>query len=77
LEYKHPSLAERDVQRVGYLGVSTVRGLGGGLNMTLFKKLLADLKAWSEKGVQCERALIGSQGGSDFNSGGGNVVAPV
>ena len=30
LEYKHPYLEERDVKRVGYLVVSTDRGLCGG-----------------------------------------------
>ncbi|MDI5677462.1 hypothetical protein MJL30_38490, partial [Salmonella enterica subsp. enterica serovar Anatum] len=42
-------LEERDVKRVGYLVVSTDRGLCGGLNINLFKKLLADMKAWSDK----------------------------
>jgi len=77
LEYKHPYLEERDVKRVGYLVVSTDRGLCGGLNINLFKKLLADMKAWSDKGVQSELAMIGSKGVSFFNSVGGNVVAQV
>lgn len=68
---------ERDVKRVGYLVVSTDRGLCGGLNINLFKKLLADMKAWSDKGVQCDIAMIGSKGVSFFNSVGGNVVAQV
>lgn len=38
LEYKHPYLEDRDVKRVGYLVVSTDRGLCGGLNINLFKK---------------------------------------
>ncbi len=46
-------------------------------NINLFKKLLADMKAWSDKGVQCELAMIGSKGVSFFNSVGGNVVAQV
>ncbi|MDU4994687.1 MAG: F0F1 ATP synthase subunit alpha [Klebsiella quasipneumoniae] len=77
LEYKHPYLEERDVKRVGYLVVSTDRGLCGGLNINLFKKLLAEMKAWSDKGVQCDLAMIGSKGVSFFNSVGGNVVAQV
>ncbi|MGL9759822.1 MAG: F0F1 ATP synthase subunit gamma [Symbiopectobacterium sp.] len=78
LEYKHPYLEERDVKRVGYLVVSTDRGLCGGLNINLFKKLLADdLKAWSDKGVQSDLAMIGSKGVSFFGSVGGNVVAHV
>ncbi|MFT8210519.1 MAG: F0F1 ATP synthase subunit gamma [Symbiopectobacterium sp.] len=77
LEYKHPYLEERGVKRVGYLVVSTDRGLCGGLNINLFKKLLADMKAWSDKGVQSDLAMIGSKGVSFFGSVGGNVVAQV
>ncbi|ELV63516.1 ATP synthase family protein, partial [Escherichia coli 99.1805] len=44
LEYKPPYLEDRDVKRVGYLVVSTDRGLCGGLNINLFKKLLASMK---------------------------------
>ncbi|SUC45106.1 F-ATPase gamma subunit [Providencia stuartii] len=77
LEYKHPYLEEREVKRVGYLVVSTDRGLCGGLNINLFKKLLSDMKTWSEKGVQVDLALIGSKAVSFFGSVGGNVVTQV
>ncbi|EFG2744593.1 F0F1 ATP synthase subunit gamma, partial [Escherichia coli] len=58
LEYKHPYLEEREVKRVGYLVVSTDRGLCGGLNINLFKKLIVEMKDWSDKGVQTDLALI-------------------
>ena len=77
LEYKHPYLEEREVKRVGYLVVSTDRGLGGGLNINLFKKLIVEMKDWSDKGVQTDLALIGSKATSFFSSVGGNVVAQV
>ena len=77
LEYKHPYLDERDVKRVGYLVVSTDRGLCGGLNINLFKKLIVEMKDWSDKGVQTDLALIGSKATSFFSSVGGNVVAQV
>lgn len=77
LEYKHPYLDERDVKRVGYLVVSTDRGLCGGLNINLFKKLLAEMNGWSEKGVETDLALIGSKAAAFFGSVGGNVVAQV
>ncbi|MFC3393821.1 F0F1 ATP synthase subunit gamma [Brenneria rubrifaciens] len=77
LEYKHPYLEERDVKRVGYLVVSTDRGLCGGLNINLFKKLLADMKAWGEKGVEIDLSLIGSKAVSFFGSVGSNIVAQV
>lgn len=75
LEYKHPYLEERDVKRVGYLVVSTDRGLCGGLNINLFKKLLIEMKVWADKGVSRDLAIIGAKGLSFFNTVGGNVVA--
>ena len=36
-EYHHPYLKEREVKRVGFIIVSTDRGLCGGLNINLFK----------------------------------------
>ncbi|MBM7093284.1 F0F1 ATP synthase subunit gamma, partial [Streptomyces sp. S12] len=40
-DYRHPYMVERkDVKRVGYVIVSSDRGLAGGLNNNLFRKLL-------------------------------------
>src|SRR5262245_62118513 len=39
-DYKHPYLIERPVQAVGYIIISTDRGLCGGLNVNLFKAAL-------------------------------------
>ncbi|MFP3029051.1 MAG: F0F1 ATP synthase subunit gamma [Arsenophonus sp.] len=77
LEYKHPYLKERDVKRIAYLIVSTDRGLCGGLNINLFKKLLIEMKIWTDKGVQIDLALIGSKAISFFNSVSSNIVAQV
>jgi F-type H+-transporting ATPase subunit gamma len=40
-EYRHPFLLEREVKRVGYIVISTDRGLCGGLNTNLFRRLTA------------------------------------
>ncbi|SPP31836.1 ATP synthase gamma chain [Arsenophonus endosymbiont of Aleurodicus floccissimus] len=77
LEYKHLYLKERDVKRIGYLIISTDRGLCGSLNINLFKKLLTEMKMWTNKSVQIDLALIGSKAVSFFNSVGGNIVAQV
>jgi F-type H+-transporting ATPase subunit gamma len=58
-EYRHAYLDERDVKRVGYIIVSTDRGLCGGLNANLFRKLLGELKEWDAKGVSIELCTIG------------------
>jgi F-type H+-transporting ATPase subunit gamma len=61
-DFVHPFLAERqDVKRVGYIVVSSDRGLAGGLNSTLFRRLLADIKQWQDKGVEVDVVCIGQK----------------
>lgn len=76
-QYKHPFMVEREVKRVGYIVVSTDRGLCGGLNINLFKALVREMKAWKEKGVETDLCAIGQKGASLFRSYGGNVVAAL
>lgn len=76
-EYQHSFMIEREVRRVGYIIVSTDRGLCGGLNINLFKKIVGDMKVWRDKGVEIDLCLIGSKGLSFFRSFGGNVVAAM
>jgi F-type H+-transporting ATPase subunit gamma len=77
LEYSHPYLEEREAKRVGYIVISTDRGLCGGLNINLFKKTISDMKGWSNKKVDIDLGLIGAKAGTFFGSVGGNVVANV
>ncbi|WCH22815.1 F0F1 ATP synthase subunit gamma [Aeromonas salmonicida] len=77
LEYKHPYLMEREVKRVGYIVVSTDRGLCGGLNINLFKAALNDMKQWSVKGAKVDLALIGNKASSFFERHGAKVQAHV
>ena len=66
-EFKHPILGERpEVKRVGYIIVSTDRGLCGGLNSNLFRTLLADMRAWQEKNVGIDVICIGSKAKAFF-----------
>ncbi len=76
-EYKHTYLQERDVKRVGYIVVSTDRGLCGGLNINAFKRVITDSKAWVDIGAQVDFCLIGAKAIAFFKSVGGNVVASV
>lgn len=75
LEYKHAYMEEREIKRVGYIVVSSDRGLCGGLNINLFKSVIRSCKSWQEKGVDVDFAVIGSKATGFFNSYGGNVVA--
>jgi F-type H+-transporting ATPase subunit gamma len=74
-EYKHPYLIERDVKRVGVILVSSDRGLCGGLNINLFKRLLAGMKGWNESGLEIDLAVFGSKGNQFFKRIGGRIVA--
>lgn len=76
-EYRHPFMVERPVQRVGYIVVSTDRGLCGGLNINLFKALIKHMKDWHDQKVEADLCVIGNKGASFFRSFGGNVVAAI
>lgn len=75
LEYRHPYLEEREIKRVGYIVVSTDRGLCGGLNNNLFKRVTSEVKDLVEKGIEVDFGAIGSKAAGFFSSFGGNVVA--
>ena len=77
LEYRHPYLEEREVKRVGYIVVSTDRGLCGGLNINLFKSVLSDAAKWQSEGAEVEFAVIGSKATAFFNNMGAKVTAQV
>jgi len=76
-EYKHVYMEQREVKRVGYIVVSTDRGLCGGLNTNLFKKVIGSMKNWSDKGVSNDLCVIGNKASGFFGSFGGNIVATV
>lgn len=60
-EYKHPYLLDRDVKRVGYIIISSDRGLCGGLNNNLFKATLTHMKEWNEKNIEVDFCTIGGK----------------
>lgn len=66
LGYTHPFLIEREVKKVGIVVVSTDRGLCGGLNINLFRRVLAEMRGWQNKNVQVEIAVVGKKGVSFF-----------
>ena len=75
LEYRHPYMEEREAKRVGYIVVSTDRGLCGGLNINLFKQVLADAGKHQAAGADVEFAVVGSKATSFFNNMGAKVVS--
>ena len=76
-EYRHVYMTTREVSRIGYIVVSTDRGLCGGLNVNLFRELIRKLSARQDDGKESELALIGNKSAQFFRSVGGNVVATM
>lgn len=77
-EYRHPFMLHREqVKRVGYIVISTDRGLAGALNSGLFRKLLADMREWQEKGVEVDLVCIGQKATAFFRRLKVNMLASV
>ena len=77
LEFRHPYMEEREVKRVGYIVVSTDRGLCGGLNTNLFKRVLADAAQKQAAGAKVEFGVVGSKATTFFNNMGAKVTAQI
>ncbi len=77
-EYVHPFLVERaDIKRVGYVIVSTDRGLCGGLNSQLFRRILTDMREWQGKGVEIDVVCIGQKATAFFRRLKVNLLGSV
>ena len=74
-EYASVYLQEREVKRVGFIIISTDRGLCGGLNVNLFKNVLREMQGWSEKKVDIDVCLVGAKAENYFKRLGVNIVA--
>lgn len=76
-EYKHPFMVERSVKRVGYIVITTDRGLCGGLNTNLFKEVIKSCEHWSQEGAEIELCIAGAKGISFFTHFGLNITATI
>ncbi|MGH8414299.1 MAG: ATP synthase F1 subunit gamma, partial [Gammaproteobacteria bacterium] len=74
-EFRHPFMIERDVKRVGYIVISTDRGLCGGLNVNLFKTAVMALREWRGRNVEADFCILGAKAVSFFRRVGGKVLA--
>ncbi|HEY6943145.1 F0F1 ATP synthase subunit gamma [Dokdonella sp.] len=78
VEFQHPFLvARKDVKRVGYVIVSTDRGLCGGLNSNMFRKLLGEIRGWQDKGVEVDVVCIGQKATQFFRRLKVNMLGSV
>jgi F-type H+-transporting ATPase subunit gamma len=73
-EYKHPFLIERPARRIGFIVVSTDRGLCGGLNANMFRSMLREMEQWHTQDVEMDLCVIGNKAGMFFKRLGGHIV---
>ncbi|HBD12491.1 MAG TPA: F0F1 ATP synthase subunit gamma [Porticoccaceae bacterium] len=76
-EYRHKYFDEREVKRVGFIVVSTDRGLCGGLNINLFKQVLKAMQEWDQQGIEIDLCTIGGKAAGFFGGVGANLIATV
>lgn len=74
-EYRHQYLDQRKIQKVGFIIVTTDRGLCGPLNSNLFKMSLSMLRDFSNRQIEAELCLIGSKGLNFYKRTGAKIVA--
>jgi F-type H+-transporting ATPase subunit gamma len=74
-EYRHPFTVEREARRVGFIVISSDKGLAGGLNVNMFRALLSEMRRQRDAGVEMDFCLIGSKAVAFFRRLGANVIA--
>jgi F-type H+-transporting ATPase subunit gamma len=75
-EYKHPYVIEREqVKAVGFIIVSSDRGLCGGLNVNVFRRAVNAMSEWHDKGVQVKVSVIGKKASAFFKRYNAEVVS--
>lgn len=77
-EYQHPYMQQREtIKRVGYIVITSDRGLCGGLNINLFRKTIQEMKSWHEQKVEADICVIGRKGEAFFNQHGASILGSI
>lgn len=74
-DYRHPYLQSREAKRIGYIVITSDRGLCGSLNVNLFRAMLADIRQWQAQGVEVDLCVLGAKGIAFFRRLKTNIVA--
>ena len=77
LEYKHSYTQEREAKRVGFIIISSDRGLCGGLNINLFRAAVNELSMWQDKRVEVDVTVIGRKALAFFRRFSPTIVSEV
>jgi F-type H+-transporting ATPase subunit gamma len=68
-EYRHPfTLRREEIRKVGYIIVSTDRGLCGGLNTNLFKLVINSIQDWQARGAEVSMVTLGKKASAFFRN---------
>jgi F-type H+-transporting ATPase subunit gamma len=77
-EYKHPFMVKNDgAKTVGFIVVTTDKGLCGGLNTNVLRAVTTKLKEVTAAGQKAEAVAIGGKGLGFLTRIGANVVSQV
>jgi len=74
-EYAHPYTVEREAKAVGFVVVSSDRGLCGGLNVNLFRRAVAEMAGWHDRGVEVRVSVIGKKASAFFGRFKADIVS--
>lgn len=77
LEYKHTYTVYRPSKRVGFIVITSDRGLSGGLNVNLLKLVTRRILFYKEKGIETSFFVVGKKAISYFNRLGCNIVSTL
>jgi len=76
-EYTHAFMRHNDVKSVGFIVVSTDKGLCGGLNTNVLRAVTSKLREQQDQGVTAQTVAIGNKGLGFLNRVGAPVVSHV
>src|SRR5699024_2457192 len=76
-EYVHPFMKEHDVKAVGFIVVTTDKGLCGGMNTNVLRAVTSKLRELQTEGVTSNAVAIGNKGLGFLNRIGARVVSHV
>ena len=76
-EYVHPFMKSHDAKKVGFIVVTTDKGLCGGLNTNVLRAVTTKMRDLQGQGVSVQAVAIGSKGMGFLNRAGVPVVSQV
>ena len=74
-EYRHPFMTERPIKSIGFIVVTSDRGLCGGLNANLLRETIRHFKSCQDADQKISLCIIGRKGQAFFKRVGGDVLA--